>query len=237
MARDVLITPEKTEKWIVGYLRKRHPECEADFRKAWDAFLRCLENRTVDGEDLAIIVDAAKSKRAILWNNAVGWLRQLVADQVNVQNEVRKMASDRISQVRFSGMCSVGMRSPRQFQLDVLLAGINDRSSRVRWITINSLSIYGISEAIPLIIERRAVEKNAKVNRVIDFELPLLMHGFLAEPVSGGIKLSVRGFGVVVSRIVPQKEVDSRGLTALVKQQQEKLEKEAIVLRYVPKPE
>ena len=235
MAIDVVITPEKTEKWINRSLRKRHPECEPDFRVAWGAFLRCLERGRVEDTDLALVIGAARNKKAVLWQSAVEWLRQLVPDHLKVQEEVRKMATDPLSHVRFSGLCCVSRRSLRPFQLEVLLPAIDDRSSEVRWKAVDRLSHFGISEAIPLIEKRRAIEKNAKVSGVIDFELPLLIHGFVAKPVARGVDLIVKGIGGTVSRVVPQAEIDAKGLSTIVRQHQETLSRDALVLRYVPK--
>ncbi len=169
----------------------------------------------------------------MMWESAVEWVRQLASDHTNVQQEIRKIAGDPLAGVRFSALCCVTRRSPRAFQLEMLLPALNDRSSRVRSKAVDVLSRLQISEAIPNIKARRDIEQNLKVKRVIDYELPLLSYGFVAKPVAGGIDLTVKGTGGTVLRFVSQKEIDEHGIPTIVKKAQEKLNEDAIILRYV----
>jgi hypothetical protein len=233
MRIEVAITPEKTERWIQRSLRKYHPDCEAAYRRAWGAFLRCVECGTVGEPELGLVVAAVRSDRAILWKSAVEWTGQLVAKHAIVQSAVRQLVTDPLSRIRFSGICCVNSSCPREFQLEMILPAINDRASNVRWKAIESASSMQLSEAIPLIAKRGEIEKNVKVGRVIDFELPLLKDGYAAKWIKGGVDITVRDAGGSSSQFVSQAEIDAQGLPAIVERQKAKLANDRITLKYV----
>ncbi|HZN64844.1 MAG TPA: hypothetical protein VFB66_06050, partial [Tepidisphaeraceae bacterium] len=224
----------EVEQWIRAFLRKRRPHLERSYRAAWEALGRSLRSGTLRDADLAKVVRAARAKESALWQNATGWLAQLAGKHPEARQAVRAMARDKLAHVRFSALCCLGSRSPRTLLLDVILPAINDKSSRVRWKAADIAGLVELREGVPVIAERRRVERNPKVQRTLDFILPRLGDAHTLEERDGELFLTVRRLGRMKTERVSKARIRRRGLPTIVEEWRQELESSVVRIKYLP---
>lgn len=119
--------------WIDGYLRKRHPELEAPLLNALDAFDAIAGSASSNEDTLVPLLEAAKSTRVPLYENATTLLGKLADRNEFVRAAVTEMAADPRAHVRFNAiLCIAENDHPSEFGLRLVEARLRDKSARVR---------------------------------------------------------------------------------------------------------
>jgi len=119
--------------WIDRYLRKRYPELEAPLLRALDAFDSIAAGTPISEDALAPLLEAAKSTRVPLFENATTLLAKLADRDEFVREAVAEMAADPRAHVRFNAiLCITQNDHPSEFGIRLVEARLSDESARVR---------------------------------------------------------------------------------------------------------
>jgi hypothetical protein len=126
-------TREEFDSWIEGYLEKRHPELVEPLLSAIEAFDAVANGGPANFQTLAPLMDAARSARVPLYENATALLSRLALRSEYVQKAVVEMAVDPRAHVRFNAILCLGeSHRPPEFALKLVEGRLRDDSARVR---------------------------------------------------------------------------------------------------------
>jgi hypothetical protein len=208
---------DRLEVWIQESLRPCHPNLEQPLRAAIQAFDTIQERKRISPELLDVIVDAASSSSIPLYETVTGLLSELTGLFVEAQDALLAMANHSCRQVRFNAILCIGESTPRSLSVQILRQGLYDRSAKVRVKAADCIGRMRLRELIPDLEEASRVETNAKAKATMEFELKLLLDGYILERNSDStLDLTVRIKGGIVGRPVSELELKQRGIEAIV---------------------
>ena len=211
-------TRKKFEPWLESYLRKRCPELESDLLAAIDAFDRLENGADVTEESLSPIVEAVKSSRRPLYENASDFMQVLTSQYPLARDIVKQLANDSASHVRFNAILCVGNQAPQDFKIDIITAGLLDKSATVRTKAADwalRLRLDGITPELEVALKK---ERNRGARETMELTLPLLRDGYILRPAGDGqVAITVSTPRATVStRYMNASEIESRGIEAVV---------------------
>jgi len=204
------------ETWFARWRGVRTPAEEAAVLAFADAYDRAIESGNLQPEQLNEVVAAASSSRALLWKNAVDLLARLAVRWEAALDAVETMFASKQSQVRFAAICCLRADTPVIVANRLLLQGLTDKSSRVRWMAAQKASDFDRKELLPHLEAAFSIENNAKARRSIDFHLRLLRDGYIVEnSTPAGYYFTVRIKDGIVSRYVTDEAMKTNGIDAI----------------------
>jgi len=104
----------------------------------------------------------------------------------------------------------------------------------VRWKAADIAGLVELREGVPVIAERRRVERNPKVQRTLDFILPRLGDAHTLEERDGELFLTVRRLGRMKTERVSKARIRRRGLPTIVEEWRQELESSVVRIKYLP---
>ena len=208
---------ERYEAWLKTWRGVRTAEEEAEVLAVADAYDAAMERHDLSSERLKVIVDAASSRRSLLWQNATGMLARLAVRWRIAADAVRYMFQDRQSHVRFAALCCVTLQMPSEIIEDLLRRGLTDKSSRVRWKAAQRIGEFNKTDLLPELEATFASETNAKARPEIELELLLLRDGYIVSPSTPSrFEVCVRTSHGIRGRFVSAAEMNQKGLATIV---------------------
>ena len=207
--------------WYDEFFTRRYPELVEALDAAYDAFERTRQSGNLTEIDLALIVAAVRSSRAILWESVIDKLSPLTIFFEKARDAVSEMADDRKAPIRFRAMTAVRKRTPKQFTVPHLMKGLVDRSGRVRWRAAESAERLELLEMLPAIEAALQNEKQAGTREAINCAYQLLKYSYIVDPERPDGSRSVSFLphthhGALSIRSFTKEQIDEHGLDTLI---------------------
>ena len=209
---------ERFNPWLTKYLEPRYPELVSPLRAALDAYDRIERKQHIAPDDIAPILDIARSHRRPLYENAADLLSSLTADYPTACEAVAEMARDKQAHVRFNAIICLGLNTPREFCINLIRQSLTDKSSRIRQKAADWTLRLGLSELVPDLERASANESHASTKQILGFYTQLMRDGYILETKADNslsITVPTQGGGIR-GRSVSREEFETKGLDALV---------------------
>ncbi|MBZ5713311.1 hypothetical protein [Nannocystis pusilla] len=145
-----------------------------------DAFEAMLRESTCDAERLRIVVELAGASAATLWNSGAEMLLELASRHELARAAFLALARSPTAQQRFTAIALLDDRLPRPLVLEMLAAGLADRSARMRrhaFIRCNDLDARELVDDMT----RVAATLTGKARESAEFYLALVRDGCVVE--------------------------------------------------------
>jgi HEAT repeat protein len=207
---------DRFEAWFARWRGVRTPDEEAAVLAFADAYDAAVQSGKLSPDQLATVVDAASSPRALLWMNATELLADLAIRWEIAAQVVAKMFASRQSHIRFAALCCLRADTPMKISNGLLRNGLIDKSSRVRWKAAQKIGDLERNELLPELEAAFSSEKNAKARREIELHLRLLRDGHIVKPSTpSGFDVTVRIKGGILSGHVTREAMQEKGIDAI----------------------
>ncbi|MDC0667204.1 hypothetical protein [Nannocystis radixulma] len=145
-----------------------------------DAFEAMLRESTCDAERLRIVVELAGANAMTLWNSGAEMLLELASRHEPARAAFLALARSPTAQQRFTAIALLDDRLPRPLVLDMLAAGLADRSARVRrhaFVRCNDLDARELVDEMTKV----AAHLTGKAREEAEFYLALVRDGCVVE--------------------------------------------------------
>ncbi len=140
----------------------------------------------MSAEQLQRVVDGVSSSRALLWNNGIELLMELSGRWPAAADAIAVMFRSPQAHVRFAALCSLGRETPVAVTDALLMAGLRDKSSRVRWKAVDRANQLERRNLLPEITLALAAESDNKTRRSMELDLRMLRDGHWVQPEAPG---------------------------------------------------
>lgn len=164
-------TREDYASWLDKYLRPRYPELECALLAAIDAFDQAKVAPSFTRPLIQPLIDAARSPRIPLYENATELLRNLAVVHPAAQDAVIEMAGDAQAHVRFNAILCVSTTSPGRFGVGIVQRGLLDRSARVREKAADWASRCKMHELLPDLRRMLSAEPHPGTRACIEYSI------------------------------------------------------------------
>ncbi len=204
------------EAWFARWRGVRTPQEEAAVLEVADAYDGINKTNLLTPAQLAVIVRAASSPRALLWMNAIELLSDLTTRWEAATGAAAEMFASRHSHVRFAALCCVNRDMAIGVANRLLRGGLEDKSSRVRWKAAEKICDLDRKEFLPQLEGALLREKHPKARASIEFDLRLLRDGYIIRPGSpSGFNVTVRVKDGISSSFVTDEIMQAKGVDAV----------------------
>lgn len=166
------------DRWFKDYLEPRYPELVPQLEKARKAFDTALESGSLTHDQLASIVEGARSSRTPLGENAAAWLGELSARFAAAAQAVREMAVHAKVHVRVNALVAISSARASELHDEVIRIALKDRSSRVRTLAADKIMLFGLRHLLSDLEQAIQREADGKTKDELQFERDLLRDGY-----------------------------------------------------------
>jgi hypothetical protein len=210
---------QQYERWIDEFLQPHHPELVPQLLEALEAFDAAIESGVLTDEQLATIVECARSPRTPLGENIAALLGELAARFSAAEQAVREMAAHPKAHARINALVAISSTSPTKLHDQVLRIALKDRSSKVRTLAADKIMQFGLEHLLPDVESAIARENAAKIREELEFSRDLLRDGYrLRTHDDGRVWMSCRlPGGGVTSTFVGAEDLQARGAKAIAR--------------------
>ena len=164
-----------------------------------------------------MLTTAADNPHRLVWNCAVDLLSKSLREWPEVADTIAGMLRSRQVTSRFSAMCCVKEYMPSVTADTMIRAGLEDKSSQVRWKAGEAADRLRKTDLIPLLTRVVAQEKPGRSRRSLEHSLRLLRDGYILDPSADGtFSLWINTADGSAGKSVSQAELDSKGIDKLV---------------------
>jgi hypothetical protein len=214
----MLSTRQQFDPWLRDVLQPRYPELVAPLVAAIEALDLYRSGTPLTEKLLQPIVAAASSSRRPLYENATSFLGSITETQSLAIEAVVKMSKSKDATLRFNAILCLKECTPSDVTLQILRQALIDKSSRVRKKAADWAGRLRLKTLVPELESAAAIEQHTGTRTTILFELRLLRDGYILDPAApNGFYVTTRTKGGVASRFVSSSELESRGLSEVVR--------------------
>lgn len=211
---------EVYDQWIRNYLAPRYPELVPQLEKALRAFDAASERGHLTDDELACLLECARSRRTPLGENAAALLGELSARLAPAAQAVREMAADAKVHVRVNALVAIDSAGPSALHDDVLRIALKDRSSRVRTLAADKVMLMGLRHLLPDL--DRAIEREADqtTKHELEYERDLLRDGYHLRACDDGrfwLTCRLSGGGGTTGAFVSAEDLSQKGVKILAR--------------------
>jgi hypothetical protein len=186
---------DKTALWLSSRRGPRDRATERGLLRAAAAFDRAADAKTPSSRDVGIVVAAASSPKALLWDAAIQWLGWLSGRHARAVDAIERMSTSGNAHVRHAAMCAAGA-SRRVALVDATIRrALLDRSKQVR-IRGAEIALRRLRRTVlDALSSARRIEIDPDVRTQLDSVIPLLRDGYQVQR---------KGKGALVTWLLPE---------------------------------
>lgn len=211
---------EVYDRWVKDYLEPRYPELVPQLQKARKAFDMALENGVLTHDQLASIVESARSSRTPLGENAAAWLGELSVQFTAAAQAVREMAAHAKVHVRVNALVAISSASASELHDEVIRIALKDRSSRVRTLAADKIMLFGLRHLLADLEQAIQDEIDGKTKDQLQRERDLLRDGYHLQWYEDGrawMTCRLRGGGGTMGSFVSAQDLTDKGAKQVAK--------------------
>jgi hypothetical protein len=158
----------------------KDPEHKEALGRALDAFEGIWNDDTCDKARLDVVVEVAGAAATTLWSSGMEMLVQLASRDEAARDAFVVLARSRKASQRFAAIAVMDGRLPRPIVLDVLKAGLFDKSTKVRGHAFMRCNDLGAKELVEE-MTRVAATLEGKAREEADWYIAMTRDGYALE--------------------------------------------------------
>jgi hypothetical protein len=197
----------------------KHPEEEKAVLSAADAFDEAQASGLLTAENLAVLVGAIADPRFRVWTNCTSLMGLAVSRWPAAAEALRNLMTHAKAQIRFSVLCCLDTESPPPVAGEMMLAGLKDKSFRVRWEASEKVNALERRDLLPALDEALKIEKHLSTRGCLERDIGFLRDGYLLKSrPDGRVDISIRlGRGGTGTTVTVQ-ELQEKGAAMIVEE-------------------
>jgi hypothetical protein len=161
--------------------------------RALDVYESLTSREDVTAEEIAPVVDAARSPYFVSWGIGFRFLCRLGARYDVARQAMRGLAQASYAELRVRALASLHDRLPKEFSIELARRGLADRSRRVRTASGNVCLQLLLTELLPELEEAARAESHPETKLGLESSVGLLRDAFFLYPLPNGRRsLTVR---------------------------------------------
>jgi HEAT repeat protein len=193
------------------------PALVAAHHSALDAFEAAAGRGEVTEDQLRRLVAIASDKREWLWPSGAEYLAILSENSETVCQAVLEMSRSSKWHVRFHALFCVGIMTPAAVTERLLVAGLSDKSWRVRWRAAVTINAFERRELLPQLAAALARETHPVTRAEMERSVNLLRQGSVVTSFAdGSVEVTVRADRGCLIRRHSADQVRELGLDQLI---------------------
>lgn len=142
--------------------------------RALDCFEALKKRMAIRGEELAPILEAARSPYAIAWDIGLHFLCRLAAAHEVARDGMRDLMAGGKARVRMYLLAVLHDRLPKEFCIELIRRGLADTSKRVREVAADQARILILHELLPDLIRSAEAEPEAEMKFAMNWAIALI---------------------------------------------------------------
>jgi hypothetical protein len=184
------------------------------------AFKKLEKRKSVSRDDLAPILESARSPWVASRTGAGHLLAALAAQHPAAQECIREMMASRKSQERDGAVYLLNDQLPRSLSLEVLRQALDDRSSTVRVGASRKCDMLELRELVPELERRIALETDPRAKQTLEFHTAILRDGYVIQGKGEDLSICIRVKGRWSSgwsnQLITKKDLGPKKLKAII---------------------
>ena len=145
---------------------------------ALDAFETLAERGTITRNDLAPVVEAARSRYFVSWDIGMRFLSRLAAKHSVAREVMADLMLTGTAAERVRGLRSLWDHLPKSFCLNLIRQGLRDRSKRVRQAAADHALCLILSEMVDELSQAASVETDGETRWQMEHAVALIRDGY-----------------------------------------------------------
>jgi hypothetical protein len=154
--------------------------------RAMDAFEALEHRKTIRADDLAPIIEAARSPHMVAWDIGMHFLCRLAAAHDVAREAMRNLGAYRKSGVRSNLILVLHDRLPKEFCIEMIRRALTDKSKRVRGLAADQARILILHELLPDLTRRADHEVEPKLKFAMKWAIALIRDRYFVYPRPDG---------------------------------------------------
>jgi hypothetical protein len=210
---------DRFKAWFARWRGVRTSDEEAAVMAFADAYDAAVQSGELSPDQLATIINAANSSRALLWINATELLADLALRWEIAAQAIAEMFASRQSHVRFAALCCLLAKTPVSLSNRLLRNGLIDKSSRVRWKAAQKIGDFERTELLTELEAAFLAETNSDARAEMDLNLRLLRDGYIVKPSTPSrFEVTVRIKNGIRTGYVSEEEMQVKGIDVVTRE-------------------
>lgn len=209
-------------KWVECKIKE--PIKKQIASEAVEAAYRLLTANSIQAEDFEPILRAVQHSSRVVRDVGAELLKALAKKNSIVLEIIKDLLNSKDSKIRFTAIAYLSSSYPRDFLIEIVSKGLNDKSSSVRMIAADACAGIGLKELLPLLENLLHIEKDPYLEDV-KRHVGILKDGYHLHYTSNGHPwLTYKNSkGEIIGRSLKKERLDKEGLQSIVAQEMQRL--------------